>query len=132
MSRTPVPTYDRHYEYRADFDGHEVAGFIVAPNIIEAAKAIGEDYSWGQERTEVRFLAEVKRTTCCQRGDWSGADHQPSTAFLFVPATQKHVFRGEVHTHFLPEYDPAVYRWSCDYCGTEGTAAQLDPSRNHA
>lgn len=125
-----MSTYDITWEYRADFEGHEIAGHVVAANIIEAAKAIGaEGAGWGAETVEVRFLAEVKRTTCCQRGDWSGADHQPASAFIYVPIVRPRPFwPGETRTYFSPE-TTTDYRWECEYCGRIGTRAQLDPER---
>lgn len=63
---------------------------------------------------------------CCKRGDWSGAKHQPSEAFLFVPHVQDRAwFHVGPRTLFLEEVSPA-YRWVCEYCGREGTKAELE------
>jgi hypothetical protein len=62
--------------------------------------------------------------TCCQRGDWDGCDHQPASAYLYVPTIVRPAFRGETQTVILPE-TTEDYRWECVYCGREGTAAEL-------
>lgn len=62
--------------------------------------------------------------TCCQRGDWDGAMHQPASAYLYVVHTIRPAFKGETWTTILPETTDD-YRWECVYCGREGTASEL-------
>lgn len=55
-------TYDRTYEYRADHDGHEVAGFIVAASIGQAAAKLHDQCRVNDSYdVDVRLLIEVLR-----------------------------------------------------------------------
>lgn len=62
--------------------------------------------------------------TCCQRGDWDGYNHQPASAYLYVPHIMRPAFRGETVVTILPE-TTTEYRWECVYCGRVGTEAEL-------
>lgn len=71
------------------------------------------------------MTAQTTSSTCCQRGDWDSADHQPNGAILFVPVTVKAWPKSAGSHTYFDQTPTAEYRWECIYCGRVGTAAEL-------